>query len=446
MRGFLRPLDVALAAGPAIACVAAALLGASLAAPLVAPLAPPLAAQALQSASSPAGANASTAAVAPTTPLEKETAMLRWGTTVVWFRATDADSVLVFASTGFRNPFVHAVAMSSDDADRWAAFDERLMATVASGSSGGDPQSAAGPQSDTAHMILGVGDVILEPTLDRDGVALRTNIGANRQDGLLVTLYPDAAPSAAEALHDAARTARALHMTAVGEAAAAAMPAPASPTSVAVSSGSTQLAATAPSPSPPPPRAPTTPTTTVPHHRASARPAGAAPYVPSQTIAAVSVRTATQPLGAPPSSPSSPAAAPTSGQVSAVSLVAPIAGLTPVVISATNVPATTTSGDRALTGVDDVTVRNLVHQWQPELEYCYTEYGLRSHPELVGAVVVRVTLIPDGSVSHAAVARHSWSGGGATDVENCIRARVSAWHFPPASTSSVHEIPLNFGR
>jgi hypothetical protein len=96
--------------------------------------------------------------------------------------------------------------------------------------------------------------------------------------------------------------------------------------------------------------------------------------------------------------------------------------------------------------VDDVTVSNLVHQWQSDLMYCYTEYGVRSYPDLVGTVVVRMTVSSDGSVGHSAIVRRSWAGGDAADVENCIRNRVAAWHFPSAPSASVHEFPLNFAR
>jgi hypothetical protein len=115
----------------------------------------------------------------------------------------------------------------------------------------------------------------------------------------------------------------------------------------------------------------------------------------------------------------------------------------PVVVSATSVPVNTGPGPA---GVDDVTVQNLVHQWQPELLYCYTEYGLRSHPGLTGTATVRVALAQDGSVGYAGIVQHSWSGEGWADVENCIRTKVNAWRFPPAAAASVHEFPLNFSR
>jgi hypothetical protein len=97
-------------------------------------------------------------------------------------------------------------------------------------------------------------------------------------------------------------------------------------------------------------------------------------------------------------------------------------------------------------GVDEVTVGNLVRQWQPELMYCYTEYGLRTHPTLSGSMIVRVVLLPNGSVEHTAFARRVWSGEGGEDVEACIRLRIAEWHFPPAAAGSAHDITLNFSR
>jgi hypothetical protein len=371
MRGFRRPLDSAFATGSAIACAVSAFTGA-FAGVVAVPLGAPVA------YAQEASGNAASAPAR-----QKETAMLHWGTTVVWFRATAADSVLVFASPGFRNPFAHPIAVSSEDIDRWAEFAQRLV--VLSGAApAASPSSSEPAASDTAHMILGAGDVILETTSDQDGMALRVNIGANRQDGQSAMLFADGAPAAAAALHDAARTARTLHVAAMAEAQAAA----------------------------------------------------------AQTAAQTAAQQAQSPPAvAPATSPAQ--AAPASRGVTAVSAHATTRGMKPVVVSATSVPVNTGPGPA---GVDDVAVQNLVHQWQPELLYCYTEYGLRSHPGLTGTAMVRVALAQDGSVGYAGIVQHSWSGEGWADVENCIRTKVNAWRFPPASASSVHEFPLNFSR
>jgi hypothetical protein len=376
MRGFLRPLDGAFATGSAIACAAAAFVGA-FAGVLAVPLGAPFAAAYAQGASGSA---------APAPARQKETAMLHWGTTVVWFRATAADSVLVFASPGFRNPFAHPIAVSADDIDRWAEFAQRLV--VLSGSASAvSPSLPAAAAPETAHMILGAGDVMLETTSDEDGMALRVNIGANRQDGQTAMLFADGAPAAAAALHDAARTARTLHVAAVAQA------------------------------------------------QTEAQAAAAAAQTAAQQAAQ------SPPAFAPATSP--PQSAPPARGVTAVSAHATTRGMKPVVVSATSVPVNAGPGPA---GVDDVTVQNLVHQWQPELLYCYTEYGLRSHPGLTGTAMVRVALAQDGSVGYAGIVQHAWSGEGWADVENCIRTKVNTWRFPPAAAASVHELPLNFSR
>lgn len=102
------------------------------------------------------------------------------------------------------------------------------------------------------------------------------------------------------------------------------------------------------------------------------------------------------------------------------------------------------AADNGPHGVDDAAVQNLVGQWRPELMYCYTQYGLREHAELAGNVVVRVALSPSGSVGHSVIGSHTWNGDGGGEVESCIRARVAAWHFPPASVGSIHTFSLEF--
>jgi len=173
MRGFRLSLDAVLAASPAIVCAAAGLTAA-----LVAGL-----------AGATATATAASAQQGPGTASkqshqqshDKETAELHWGATVVWFRATDSGSVQVFASPGFRNPFAHPVTVSAEDMDRWAEFAQRLV-MLSGAASTANPDSTP-PAADTAHMILGAGDVTLETASDQEGLALRMNIGANRQDG-----------------------------------------------------------------------------------------------------------------------------------------------------------------------------------------------------------------------------------------------------------------------
>lgn len=357
MRGFRRSLDAVLAASPAIVCAAAGLT-AALVAGLVGATATSASAQQGREQGHQQGHQQSH---------DKETAELHWGATVVWFRATDSGSVQVFASPGFRNPFAHPVTVSAEDMDRWAEFAQRLV--VLSGAASAANPDSAPPAGDTAHMILGAGDVTLETASDQEGLALKMNIGANRQDGQPAMLFADGAPTAAAAMHDAARTARSLHIAAVAAAQAQA--------------------------------------------QAQAQAAAAA------AASAASVHNASH---------------------------ATTHGMAPVVVSATATPVGKGGSDPTPAGVDDATVRNLVKQWQPELLYCYTEYGLRAHPDLSGTAVVRVAIAQDGVVGYVGVVRHSWSGEGADDVENCIRTKVATWRFPPAAAASAHEFPLSFSR
>jgi hypothetical protein len=388
-------------------------------------------------------------------------ATLHWGGTVVWLRATGMSTVLVFASPGYRNAFARPATLSADEADRWATALERFA-------TGGAAASA-----DVAPMVLGGGDLEIESSPSAAGApALHIRFGATRPDGLAATLFPDAAPATASALREAARVARTLHGVAAAAAAAAAIPAPApattsapttlpaaatsapSPTSVAaappapattaatpgapsssaVATASPAVAAAA-APAPQPAPASMHPAKGVAHHRAktipgAARPASAAAPASSDTaptVAGVTVRTATPPLLA---HGSARPAAPSAGR--AASAAAPRAA------------PSSASNDRK--GVDDATVANLVRQWRPDLMYCFTEFGLRDHPELLGTVVVRVNLAPDGRVRRVAITRHSWTGSGATTVEACIRSRVATWYFPPAAVGSVHDFTLDFGR
>ena len=181
------------------------------------------------SMSAPASAPVSTAALAASH--QEETAMLRWGGVVVWFRATDAGTVLVFASPGYRDPFARPTVLTADEADQWAAIAEQLASAPSNASAPGLAQVA--PVSDTARVVLGSGDLVLAPASGTTSAALSVRIGATRADGLSAMVFPDAAPGAAANLRDAARAARRLHATAAAAAAAAAIPAPVPATAIA---------------------------------------------------------------------------------------------------------------------------------------------------------------------------------------------------------------------
>jgi hypothetical protein len=87
-----------------------------------------------------------------------------------------------------------------------------------------------------------------------------------------------------------------------------------------------------------------------------------------------------------------------------------------------NVPAAGT--DR----VAESTIGNLVRQWEPQLQLCYTDYGLRVNHDLAGTVTVHVAIRSTGEVAAVEVPQHHWSSPvGVPAVESCIRTRVKTW-------------------
>ena len=65
-----------------------------------------------------------------------------------------------------------------------------------------------------------------------------------------------------------------------------------------------------------------------------------------------------------------------------------------------------------------------------QLQFCYSEYGLKVNPQLAGSVAVAVTLTSEGSVTGVDITKHTWSGPGAAEAESCIKQRISGWKFP----------------
>jgi hypothetical protein len=105
-------------------------------------------------------------------------------------------------------------------------------------------------------------------------------------------------------------------------------------------------------------------------------------------------------------------------------------------------PAVTPTGtDR----VPESTIGNLVRQWEPQLQLCYTDYGLRQNHDLAGTVTVRIAIRSTGEVAAVEIPQHHWSTAPAVPaVESCIRNRVKTWLFPPASLGSSHDFRLIF--
>jgi hypothetical protein len=95
--------------------------------------------------------------------------------------------------------------------------------------------------------------------------------------------------------------------------------------------------------------------------------------------------------------------------------------------------------------LESSTVGNLVRQWEPQLQMCYTDYGLKANPALSGSMVVRVAILNSGDVSTVEIPQHSWSAtAGSAAVEACVRGRVKGWAFPPAASASTHDFKVLF--
>ena len=145
-----------------------------------------------------------------------------------------------------------------------------------------------------------------------------------------------------------------------------------------------------------------------------------------------------------------PVSAPAATPSSSTSTPASAAPKSPTVSRATSakrsMPATAPkTAPKTAVGLDDATVTTLVRQWEPDLTYCYTEFGTQHHPDLTGSLGVRITIAPDGTVSAHSIVTRLWSEpSGFAPVESCVGQRIAGWRFPPASESSVHEFTLNF--
>jgi hypothetical protein len=413
----------------------------------------------------------------------QEVGMAHWGSTYVWLRVTETGLVEVYASTGYRNAFVQPVALTASDVDRWASSLDQLAEPTDAHPASMTSDGTLRGTDDDGHVVLGGGDLVLEvvPALGSEP-KLRVWVGATRPDAVVALVVPEAAPDGALMLREAARRARNVAGATLG-ASAPSTPAstateiePAAPqtTSITVAAATPPVAASArPMESTDAPMSvveqPSVPTPVLPAGGESATPLASAststPLVSTRTTTTVAslkapgahvvpvhgshdsalpvlrTTTTTKPLHVAASGLANVRTvndAPENESVRQHSSTAARSASHTSRSTATSAPT-----DEAR-GVDDATVQNLVGQWRPDLMYCYTQYGLREHTALTGALVVRFALSPDGSVGHSLIGSRKWSGDGGAEVESCIRSRVAAWRFPPARAGSIHTFSLEF--
>lgn len=374
---------------------------------------------------------------------ETETGSWRAGDAIVWVRVAPTGAISVYASHGYRSAFAHAIIIAPEDADKWADIGEHML---------------AGQTQGPGAIMLADSDLALEPSRAGDSTVLAVRLGGVRPDGITFLMNGQSLREVAPILRATAKTSRA------AQTASAAAPTPAPPPT--------------PAPAAPAPAAPATPAPATPAapHMAVVDSPPPAPVVVAAVSAPMAappeVATSDTPVPAPEAevAPISPVVRPTP----VVATVATVATVTPTampVVAQTQIvkvtkpkptpsPVVSASLHRTSAGsiskstapeetsdatkLSQSTVTTLVKQWQSQLDLCYTEYGLKVNPALTGSIGVRLAIRPSGDVAAATFIRHNWSGTGGKEAESCMRTRVMAWMFPPASAPSAHEFTVAF--
>jgi hypothetical protein len=425
----------------------------------------------------------------------QETGSLQFGGTVAWIRVTDAGAVDLYAANGYRTPFAHPTVLTADETDRLAGLAEHVLAT---------PRG-----SDTARMAMADGDLTVQPfAQSSDSMGLNLYVGALRPDGIKARVFAGGLPQLIAALRQTVQVARdqatraAAAQAAIAQAAAdsaskaqaptevaMATPAPAAPEPAVTPAAPAPAApvapvAPAPLPAPSPAAAPSPPApaaavvaTPAPVRTMSVLPHADVGKTPTDTGSLVvhkrttmrhsTITTTTPSLGAPLPTNTPPArllpdssanTRRTSAARPAALPIVPVANRKPP-IPAPAMPAPTVTTQAAAgavappaaaapVGTDRVTesvIGNLVRQWEPQLQLCYTDYGLRANHDLAGTVTVHIAISGTGEVGAVDIPQHHWSSQtGVAPVESCIRSRVKTWLFPPASLGSTHDFRLIF--
>jgi hypothetical protein len=431
-----------------------------------------------------------------TTFRETETGSWRAGDAMVWIRVAPTGAISVYASHGYRSAFAHAVIITPEDADKWADLGDHVLAgqTASGAIMLGDSDIALEPMraGDSVALAVRLGGVRPDGiTFLMNGQSLREVLPilrATAKQSRAMQSASAAPPAAPPAPTPAAAPAAAKTATAAPVTAAAAPTAPA-PTAPVTAAPVTAAPVTAtPAPAAPAATHATTPTPApapTPHTAAIDSPPPAVPVVlasaPAAPAAPPEVAAADTPPAPAPEAEVAPTPAPAQVAAAAAAptpapptLAAPVPAAPTLVATAKiakvtkpkpapqapeTVPLRRTSagsiakpaaamtitvGPTDATKLAPSTVANLVKQWQSQLDLCYTEFGLKVNPALTGSIAVRLAIRTTGDVGAATFVHHKWSGAGGTEAESCMRARVMAWMFPPASTPSAHEFTVAF--
>ena len=367
---------------------------------------------------------------------ETETGSWRSGDAIVWVRVAPTGAISVYASHGYRSAFAHAIIITPEDVDKWADLGDHVLAG----------------QATNGAIMLADSDLALEPGHAGDSLVLTVRLGGVRPDGITFLMSSASLREVTPVLRATAKASRAT------QTATAAPPAPVAPAPAAPASA-------APTPAAPPAATPHTSAVTpaTPVVVAVAPPEVATPDTPAPAPAPeaeVEAPVATAPVAAPTvtENPVAPVATITPAQFATVKVAkvtkVKLVPQSPVSVSLRRTSAGSIAKPTAApvktdettdaTKLAGSTVANLVKQWQSQLDLCYTEYGLKVNPALTGTIAVRLAIRPSGDVGAATFMRHNWSGAGGKEAESCMRGRVMAWMFPPASTPSAHEFTVAF--
>jgi hypothetical protein len=94
-------------------------------------------------------------------------------------------------------------------------------------------------------------------------------------------------------------------------------------------------------------------------------------------------------------------------------------------------------------GGDISDLGTFVRSRESQLRFCYSEYGLKSNPNLAGTINIAISLTPSGSVTGANINSRSWGGAGASAAESCITGKIRSWKFP-SGHAGTYGFPFNF--
>lgn len=408
----------------------------------------------------------------------REMAMIQNSNVYLWIRATDEGTVLVYASSGFRNAFAQPVTLTAEEADRWAAVAAPLMADSLQLTA----TSRERPDTTSARDEMAFGDFVLITRPHTNPPTLVVNVGVLGPNVVTTTFFSPSLRPLVPAIREAARAARemaanrAVDSTARAASLAAAMiPSPSVVSPPALAAATPSVAPGAPTDSAPPavpavdPRSSLTlapPAATAPAPNLVQRPVAPLAAVRVRARAATQSGVRATPVSAPTPQTAgtisivaatatpvaaAPAAAPVAAAPSAQAAppAAPLVARPPPPVASQPTRETPSASaplvDPVDGGLSDDEFMTETHRREPAVTACYAQYGLGANPSLSGHFTVRISLSDSGEVMRATVVDRSWNAATPAEVESCVVHKVFVWRFPAARRSSIHDYTMSFG-